>query len=91
MAGKEARWFITDYSRLSKIEHIVLSPTHIHIALPNITTILDVCFLSHVPVLLLWHLPPVQSDIHQRNHLHPNETPSYQLRVHCATRGHVRS
>ena len=34
-----------------------------------------ICFLSHVPLLLLWYLPPRQPDRHQMSHLQMNKTP----------------
>lgn len=36
---------------------------------------LYLCFLLHVPILLLWHLPPVQLDSCQMSLLHASETP----------------
>lgn len=35
---------------------------------------LDLCFLLHMPILLLCFLPPVQPDIHQMSHLNASET-----------------
>ena len=35
---------------------------------------LSLCFLLHVVILLLWHLPSVQSDSHQMRQLHTNKT-----------------
>ena len=38
---------------------------------------LDLCFLLYVPLLLLWHLPPVQPDRHQMSCLQATETPCW--------------
>ena len=37
---------------------------------------LNLCFLLHVSVLLLYHLLPTQLDGHQISHLHANKTPA---------------
>ena len=47
------------------------------------------CFLLHVPILLLWHLSPMQTGSHQRSHLHADETPCWPLRAHYRRGGHV--
>lgn len=44
---------------------------------------LNMCFLLHVSVLLMWYLPLVQPNSCQRSHLHTGETPCWPLRAHC--------
>lgn len=45
------------------------------------------CFLLHVPILLLWCLLPMQSDSHQTIHLHASETSCWQSRAHWGREG----
>ena len=51
---------------------------------------LSLSFLSHVSVLLLCCLPPVQPDSHQTSPLHASETPCTPFRAHCGRGGDVR-
>ena len=41
---------------------------------------LNLCFLLHVPMLLLCCLPPVQTESLQMGYIHPCDTPCRQLR-----------
>ena len=50
---------------------------------------LNLCFLLHVPVLLLWHLHPIQLDIHQMSHSHASKTSCWPHRTHCRRGVHV--
>ena len=50
---------------------------------------LNLCFLLHVPVFLLWYLPLVQPESHQMSQLCANETLCSPLRAHLR-RGHAR-
>ena len=56
---------------------------------PSIRVFSSECFLLHVPILLLWHLSPMQTGSHRRNHLHADETPCWPLRAHYRRGGHV--
>lgn len=47
------------------------------------THCLDVCFLLHVPILLLRHLPAVRARGPHNEPLHAGETPRGPLRAHC--------
>lgn len=44
---------------------------------------LNLCFLLHVPILLLWSLPPRQPGSCQASNLHASETPCSPFRARC--------
>lgn len=44
---------------------------------------LNLYFLLHVSLLLLWHLPPMQPNSHQMSHFHANKTPYRLIKSYC--------
>ena len=51
---------------------------------------LNLCFPLNLSILLLWHLPPMQSDSHQRSHLHASETLCWPNKANCERGRYMR-